>query len=161
MTRINSIVGFYSGVVAYVDGSNGAWNCQMEADDISDLYWSVDQAISQLNTANIDTSNSSEWSLTWSDIISQLEFVTTFSWTSTPPVAATRITDVVHHLSLLASYDDGTTRPYSITYENNQRIDHLGTYLADKDDPDNAAEIMVKLQTMLELVSDVGQPVMT
>ena len=162
MANINSIIGFYSGVVAYSDGSNGAWNCQMDTDDISDLYWSVDQAISRLNTANIDVANSSEWSLTWQNVISELPFVTAFSWGSTPPGATTRIADVVHHLSLLASLDDGTVIPYSVTYERNQRTDHLGAFVSgDIAAADNATAIIEKFRLMLAVVSDAGQPVMT
>ena len=161
MARINSIVGSYSGIVAYEDGSNGSWHCGMECDDISNLYWSIDQAISKLNTANIDASNSSEWTLTWQNVISQLNFVTTFSWSSTPTVATKNIRDVVHHLSLNSTRDDGTEYPISVTYERGQKIDHLGAYVPELGHPDNEAEIIAKFQTMLELVSDVGQPVMT
>jgi hypothetical protein len=56
--------------------------------------------------------------------------------------------------------DDGTEYPISITYERNQQVDHInGTDLLST--ADNATEIIAKLQTMLELVSDPGFPVMT
>ncbi len=159
MARVISIVGRYSGVVSYGDGSSGSWHCQMETDDIADLYWSVDAAASRVQTANIDVANGSEWSNSWRDIISTLPFITTFGWGSTP-VTQTRPTDVVHHLSLLMSLDDGTEYPVSITYERGLQVDHLGA--ADLlSAADNAAAIIAKLQVMLALVSDAGQPVMT
>jgi len=158
MARVTSIVGRYAGVVSYTDGSNGSWHCQMECDDISDLYWSIDQAYSQLHTANVDFSNSSEFAATWMGVISHLPFITTFTWGSSPHDDRI-VSDVVHSLSLLMTLDDGTKYPVSVTYEKGERRDHLNdTDLPSA--PDNAAEIIAKLQTMLEMVSDTGQPVM-
>ena len=162
MARVNSIVGRYSGVVSYADGSSGSWHCEMECDDISDLYWSVDQVISRLNTANIDVSNNSEWTLTWQNIISQAAFCSNFtSWGSTPIGTVKNIKDVVHHLSMVGTRDDGTEYPISITYERGQQINHLGAFTPDIDQPDNDAAIVEKIRLMLSLVSDPGQPVMT
>jgi len=163
MARCNSIVGSFSGVVAYVNGTNGAWNCQMEWSDLKDLKWSINAAISQIHTANIDVANSSEYFATWQNMISQLPFVTAFSWGSTPPGATTNIKDVVHHLYFIMTFDDGTSYPISVTYENGARIDHL-TALGASDlltGADNAAAIISLIQEMLELVSDIGQPVMS
>jgi hypothetical protein len=164
MADINSIVGTFSGVVAYMDNSVGMWHCQMEWDGVRDLKWSVQQAISQINTANIDVANGSEYFATWQNMISELPFVTTFSWGSSPPGAMKNIRELVHHLNLLMTLDDGTIYPVSVTFEGTAtggtRIDHLNA-----DDSlsgaDNVAEIISLIQEMLELVSDPGQPVMT
>lgn len=164
MARINSIVGRFSGNVAYMDGSNGTYHCQMECDDISDLYWSVDEVISKITTSSIDVHQGNpEWTTTLSEIFSSIPG-STFIWSSTY-APAKEIRDLVHHLTMTITTDTGVTLPISVTFENGELRDHYniyslqtGTYI---DSLDNINAIVAKIQTMLALICDPGFPVFT
>ena len=62
---------------------------------------------------------------------------------------------------MVATRDDGTEYPISITYERGQQVDHLDAFSPDIGRADNNAESVEKIRLMLALVSDPGQPVMT
>lgn len=164
MARINSIVGRFSGVVAYMDGSNGSYHCQMECNDIADLYWSVDEVISKINTSSIDVhSGSPEWTTTLAEIFSSIPG-STFVWSSTS-AAAEEIRDLVHHLTMTFTTDTGLTIPISVTYENGELHDHYNIYSLQTglymNSLENIDAIVAKIQTMLTLICDPGFPIFT
>ena len=135
-----SIVGTYSGTVAYVDGSNGTFHTQIEATDINQLVWSVNQAISEYNVGNINAD--AVFGAAFRNILSD-------SYTFTASASPKAIADVVFHLNFLATLNK-RTYPVSITYERGELRDHTGIHY--EDISSISGELMDALNAMVALL---------
>lgn len=149
MALANSVVGFLSGVVSYVNNDVGYFHCQIEAPDANPtnaLIWSVDGADSKIATGEM---YNIEWFWPLTNLISGVGLSEGFLWMSDVPVDAREISDVVIHLNLTFTLDDMTTVPISATYERGIITNHsTATPLASL--PTNIEELLLALTAMID-----------
>lgn len=153
MANANSIAGRFDGTIAYTDETWAGFHAQMEIFDISDddLVWTLNQALSNAQMSQIYVDDNYKNAVT--ALFSNLPFVTSFAWSNNPPTSAKTIRDMVLHLYLIITFDDGTSYPVTITYQNGTRYDHLVD--TDKLTPsDNKAQTITKIKLMLEKIID-------
>lgn len=149
MASANSVVGFLSGVVSYANNEVGSFHCQVEAPDANPanaLVWSVDATNSRIATGDM-------YNITWyyplANLIAGIGLSEGFAWMSSIPDNVREISDVVIHLNLTFTLDDGTTVPISITYENGAIVNHSTTTpLATL--PDNVDELLTAMTAMID-----------
>jgi hypothetical protein len=147
MAAANSVVGFLSGLVSYTNGDVGSFHCQIESPDlISTLVWSVDEDDSKIVTGemyNVD------WYYPLANLIAGIGLSDDFSWTSGVPANPRTISDLVIHLNMIFTLDDGTQQPVSATYERGTRTYHTpGMPLSTL--PSNIDTLLTALTAMID-----------
>lgn len=141
-----SVVGRFDGVVSFDDGSCGSFHCQIESDMTNDIKWSLAETFSQDNIQRIYNDLGNKTKLT--EMFETLPFISSFSWSDTAKTDKT-IDDVVLHLYLLVTFDDGTTYPVSITYERDQIRFHTSSANDTISTSSNSSDVESKIEDML------------
>ena len=148
MADINSVVGFFCGVVAYTNDEVGIFHCQIESPDLSDdltLTWSVDGVESKVTTGDIYADTT--WRAAFASMVSGGG---TLTWTNAADSGRT-IRDAVMHLSFLFTTDDGIIHSASITYENGEKINHVVLL----------AELPSNIDAFITLIEDTLKEIVT
>jgi hypothetical protein len=160
MASINGIAGSFSGTVAYNDGSNGHFNAEMKTDMVTATIYNADTDEGKVVTADIDVSNSSEWTFVFARMISNLPFISTFSWGSSP-VSGKTIADLVMNLRLMITLDDNKKYPVNMVYDFGSRKFYTESESDLISTSDNSTDVIDKLASMLNSIMDASQPVIT
>jgi hypothetical protein len=145
MAAANSVVGFLSGIVAYENNDVGSFHCQVESPDlVNTLVWSVDETGSRIATGEM---YNIEWYYPLANLIAGIELSAGFTWMTNPPSPVKAINDVVIHLNLTFTLDDGTTCPVSATYENGVMTNHTAV---PPTLPSNITSLLAALTLMID-----------
>jgi hypothetical protein len=145
MALANSVVGFLSGTVAYADNEVGSFHCQIESPDlVNTLIWSIDGVDSKIVTGEM---YNLQWYYPLANLIAGVGFSNGFAWVSTVPTNPRHISDVVIHLNLTYTLDDGSTCPVSATYEQGAVVYHTPV---PPTLPSNISAFLADLTTMIE-----------
>jgi len=142
MAEATSIVGRFDGVVTYGDESWGSFHSQIESFDLTnDSIWSLAENFSESNIQKLY--GDAEQRANIKEMFESLPFVSSFMWADESDTSKT-VTDVVFHLYLLVTFDDGSTYPVSITFEKDEVRLHSSE--TSEDVP------LAKLELMLEKI---------
>lgn len=160
MASVNGIAGSFSGIVAYNDGSNGYFNAEITTNMVTSTIYNADTNESKTVTADIDVSNSSEWTNTFARMISNLPFVSTFSWGSSL-VSGKTIADLVMNLKLTITMDDNHKYPVNMIYDFGSRKFYTESESDLVSTSDNSSDVIDRIASMLNSIMDASQPVMT
>lgn len=149
--NVNSIVGSFVGLIAYADQTKGSFHAQLESYDDDDTYWSIDVPHSRENVANLH--DDAIYRAHLASVFSDLPFISSFNWSHEAGSGRT-ISDIVLHLMILVSFDDGTNYPISVTFENGERRFHTSAATDILSGATNKAEMLEKAKTALETIMD-------
>lgn len=147
MSEANSIVGRFDGTVTYADESWGSFHCQIETFDLN--AWSFDEIHSESQAQRIYNDSAEKANV--KALIETLPFVSSFTWTDSA-LSDKTITDVVLHLYLLVTFDDGTTYPVSLTAEKGEIRYHTQSATDLLSGASNLNTVLSNIEKMLEVI---------
>jgi hypothetical protein len=123
MSNAISLAGRFSGILAFADGSNGGFHCEIDSCfDNEDLIWSYLESYSEENIQRLYNQSGYKAAV---DSLEDLPFITSVTWADVA-LDDKEITDMVYHLQSIVAFDDETSYPISFTYERGEARNHIG-----------------------------------